>query len=100
MGFRIVWTEPALSDLEGLVRFIAQDDTQTAIRVGDEIVAHAGILESFPEIGPIYLRRPGGLIRQITCRPFRIFYRVDLEIRVVHILHVWHGARQEPGGMV
>ena len=100
MGFRIIWTEPALCDLEGLVRFIAQDDKQAAIRVGDEIVDHVAILETFPEIGPIYRQRPGGTIRQITCRPFRIFYRVYHEDHCVQIIHVWHGARQDPGNMV
>ncbi len=100
MGFSIVWTEPALSDLEELVSFIAKDGAETAVRVGDEIVAHVSLLESFPEIGPVYRRRPDGDVRQITCRPFRVFYRVQHAERVVEILHVWHGARQEPGDMV
>ena len=77
MDFRIVWTAPALEDLEGLVRYIAQDDTAAAIRVGDQIVDHVGVLRSFPEIGPVYRRRPAGDVRQITCRPFRVFYRIS-----------------------
>ncbi|MBT5926737.1 MAG: type II toxin-antitoxin system RelE/ParE family toxin [Verrucomicrobia bacterium] len=35
-------------------------------------------------------------MRQITCRPFRIFYRIQKEKETVEILHVWHGARQDP----
>ena len=96
MDFKIVWTEPALQDLEELVRFIAADEAATAIRVGDEIVDHVELLNSFPEIGPVYRRRPAMDVRQIACRPFRIFYRVRRESKTVEILHVWHGARREP----
>jgi plasmid stabilization system protein ParE len=66
MDFRIVWTDPALSDLAELVRYIAQDDPKVAVRVGEEIVDHVGVLGTFPEIGPLYRRRPGGDVRQIT----------------------------------
>lgn len=100
MGFRLVWTEPALRDLEELVRFIAQEDATAAVRIGDEIVDHVGILASFPEIGPVYRHKPGRDVRQITCRPFRIFYRVRRAERAVEILHVWHGARSEPEDLV
>ena len=96
MDFRIVWTDPALLDLEELVRFIAQDNTTAAARVGDEIVDHVGILTAFPEIGPVYRRRSTGDVRQITVRPFRIFYRVRRVRKLVEILHIWHGARREP----
>ncbi len=48
MDLRIVWTAPALEDLEALVRYIAQDDTSAAVRVGDKIVDHVGVLASFP----------------------------------------------------
>src|SRR5687767_4490617 len=96
MGWSIVWTEPALQDLGELVRFIAKDNPDMAVRVGDEIVDHVEILKTFPEIGPIYRRRETGDVRQITCRPFRVFYRVRKREEVVEVLHVWHGARQEP----
>ena len=100
MGFRIVWTAPALEDLEALVRYIAEDDVTAAVRVGDKIVDHVSVLASFPEIGPVYRRRNTGDVRQITCRPFRIFYRIEHSKQLVEILHVWHGARQEPSDVV
>jgi plasmid stabilization system protein ParE len=100
MDFRIVWTAPALEDLEALVRYIAQDDATAAARIGDKIVDHVSVLASFPEIGPVYRRRISGDVRQITCRPFRIFYRIERAKELVEILHVWHGARQEPSDVV
>ena len=96
MGFAIDWTETALEDLADLVRFIAEDDPEAALRVGGEVIDHVGILSTFPEIGPVFRQRPMGVIRQITCRPVRIFYRVHGEAERVEILHGWHGARRDP----
>ncbi|MBT5926738.1 MAG: type II toxin-antitoxin system RelE/ParE family toxin [Verrucomicrobia bacterium] len=54
MDFPIVWTDPALQDLEELVRFIATDDSAAAIRIGVKSVKHVEILQTFPEIGPVF----------------------------------------------
>jgi hypothetical protein len=35
-------------------------------------------------------------LREIVFRPYRIFYDVSDKLQQVQILHVWHGARQEP----
>jgi plasmid stabilization system protein ParE len=43
MDLRIVWTAPALEDLEELVRYIAQDDATAAARVGNKIVDHVSV---------------------------------------------------------
>ena len=96
MDFQVNWTEPALHGLEGLVRFIAHDDPEAALRVGHQIVTHVGILSSFPEIGPVYRKRSGGNVRQVTCLGYRIFYRVKASRQTVEVLHVWHGARRDP----
>lgn len=100
MDFKIIWTAPALEDLQAVVRYIARNDPTAAVRVGDKIIDHIEVLKSFPEIGPVYRRRPAGDVRQITCRPFRVFYRLNRDKRLVEILHVWHGARQEPWDVV
>lgn len=76
MDFRIVWTHPALDDLAELVRYIASDDPETAIRVGDDIVDHVAVLATFPEIVPVYQPRRGKGVRQITCRPFHFEYSI------------------------
>jgi plasmid stabilization system protein ParE len=35
-------------------------------------------------------------LREIVFRSYRIFYDVSEASRNVEILHVWHGAREEP----
>jgi toxin ParE1/3/4 len=96
MGWRIDWTEPALDDLADVVAFIAADDPEVAVRVGDKIAEHVELLKGHPEMGSFYRRRPAGDIQQILEYPFRIFYRLRKDAEVVEILHVWHGARDEP----
>jgi plasmid stabilization system protein ParE len=64
--------------------------------LGEGIHSHVQILASFPFIGPAYPRGASGPLREIVFRPYRIFYDVNERQRTVEILHVWHGARDEP----
>jgi mRNA-degrading endonuclease RelE of RelBE toxin-antitoxin system len=35
-------------------------------------------------------------IREMICKPYRIFYRVKDEVKVVEVIRFWHVARGEP----
>jgi len=93
MGFKIIWTDSAVSDLEDVFHYIAQDNPEAARRVAQEVVDHVAILESFPFIGPTYPRGSSGSLRHIVVRYYRIFYDVNESRQSVEILHIWHGAR-------
>ena len=95
MDFKVVWTEPAIEDLRQICFYISADNPFAAQQVGDDIFRHVEILGSFPFIGPSYPRGSPGEIREIICRNYRIFYRVKEETKVVEILTIWHGAREE-----
>jgi toxin ParE1/3/4 len=96
MDFKIVWTDPALNDLQDLVSHIAQDSPAVAERVGNEILARIDLLMNHPFMGAVYRRSRQRDIREVLCRKYRIFYRVIDEDRRVEVLTVWHGARREP----
>jgi toxin ParE1/3/4 len=96
MDFQVVWTEPAVADLEAITRHIATQSPTAADRVGNSILEHVEILRSFPFIGPVYPSDPRETTREIVCMKYRIFYRVNEEQKQVEILTVWHGSRQEP----
>jgi toxin ParE1/3/4 len=96
MEFKIIWSEAAISDLGEICSYIAADNPEAALRVGNGILGHVRILGSFPFIGPPYPRGTDGTLREIVFRPYRIFYDVNESYRAVEILHVWHSARQEP----
>jgi len=96
MDFKIIWSDAAIADLQDIWSYIAQHDPKAAERVGRGILAHVRILESFPFIGPTYPRGAKGKLREIVFSSYRIFYDVSEESHTVEIVHVWHGARDEP----
>ena len=96
MDFKIIWSDAAIADLYDIGSYIAQHDPQAAERIGRGILDHVRILASFPFIGPPYPKGAHGPLREIVFRPYRIFYDVSEASRQVEILHVWHGAREEP----
>ena len=96
MDFKIIWSDAALADLQDIWTYVAEHDPQAADRIGRGILAHVRILASFPFIGPAYPRGAKGTLREIVFRSYRIFYDVNEQSRSVEVLHVWHGARDEP----
>jgi len=53
-------------------------------------------LNSFPNSGTFFHKLGRNDVREISVRPYRVFYRVNESQRFVYVLTVWHGARQEP----
>ncbi|MEK7677268.1 MAG: type II toxin-antitoxin system RelE/ParE family toxin [Verrucomicrobiota bacterium] len=90
----IIFSLQAIADLESAVRFIAKDNPDAAVRVGNSLMDRVAILENFPLVGSPYPKRPG--VRKLVSRPYLIFYRPRLEENCVDILRYWHGARGEP----
>ena len=82
----IVWTEPALSDLDASADFIALENPVAAQKLVRRIFRHVEQLADHPKSGlkPAELR--GSNYRQIIEPPCRVFYRHN-NIRVF-ILHV------------
>lgn len=88
---RVIWAEPALSDLEVIANYIALDDPDAARRLVRRIFRHVSHLQDHPKLGskPHELKRLR--YRQIVEPPCRIFYREDRG-RVL-ILHVMRSER-------
>ena len=96
MDFKVIWSDTAISDIQDICSYIARHDPRAAHRMGRGILEHVRILASFPFIGPWYPRGGRGSLREIVFGSYRIFYDVSEESRSFEILHVWHGAREEP----
>lgn len=87
----IVWTEPALSDLDAIADYIAIENPLAAAELVRRVIGHVEQLADHPESGsrPIELKR--SRYRQIVEPPCRIFYRHDG--RRVFILHLMRSER-------
>jgi addiction module RelE/StbE family toxin len=94
MGCKIIFSPQAIADLESAVRFIAKDNPDTAVRVGNALIDRVAVLENFPLIGSPYPKRHG--VRKLVARPYVIFYRFRQKENSVDILRYWHGSRDEP----
>ncbi|MFY9983120.1 MAG: type II toxin-antitoxin system RelE/ParE family toxin [Chthoniobacterales bacterium] len=89
---KVVWTEPALSDLDAIADYIAFDNPAAASQLVQRIFEHVDQLERYPESGSVPSELRGSRYRQIVEAPCRVFYRYDGK-RVL-ILHVMRGERQ------
>ncbi len=87
----IVWTLPALSDLDAIADYIALESPVAAAELVQRVYAHVGQLADHPDSGsrPQELRR--SRYRQIVEPPCRVFYRHDGQ--KVFILHVMRSER-------
>ncbi|MGV7197319.1 type II toxin-antitoxin system RelE/ParE family toxin [Xanthomonas axonopodis] len=83
----IVWSEPALADLDAIADYIALEDAAAAAALVRRVFAHVEQLAEHPESGsrPQELKR--SRYRQIVEPPCRVFYRVDgHRVVVVHVM--------------
>ena len=96
MDYKVIWSDAAISDLYEICSHIAKSDPEAAQLIGEAILGHAQVLESFPFIGRSYPRGAQARLREIVYRAYRIFYDVSEPLGTVEILHVRHGARDEP----
>jgi toxin ParE1/3/4 len=87
----VIWTSPALDDLNDIAEYIALSNIQAAKILTQKIFDKISRLESHPESG----KRPLELInlnyREVNVNPCRIFYKVDSD--KVYILHVMRQER-------
>jgi len=95
MDFKVLIADSAIADLKEIVEFVAEDNSDAAIRLGKRLLAHALSLATMPQRFPFHDKRRG--IRKMPLPPFLIFYVRDETASVVSILHFWDGARRSPG---
>jgi len=89
---QIIWTEPALNDLDELAEYIALDKPNAAKKLVSSVFTKVERLENFPKSG----RKPPELkksrYREVIIPPCRIFYR--LEDEKVFILYVMRSEKR------
>lgn len=88
---RVIWTDPALSDLEGIADYIALDDPEAAKRLVRKVFRRVEQLIEHPGSGstPPELRKLNNY-RQLVEPPCRVFYRLSGD-DTIYIIHVMRG---------
>ena len=90
---QIVWTEPALRDLDEIAEYIALDKYSVAKNLVEQVFARVEQLQKFPESG----RKPPELPKdsryfEVIVGPCRIFYRID--DNKLYILYIMRSERR------
>lgn len=87
----IVWSEPALSDLDAIADYIALEDPTAASELVKRVLAHVEQLADHPQSGSRPQELGQSRYRQVVEPPCRIFYRHDGH--KVFILYVMRAER-------
>jgi toxin ParE1/3/4 len=90
---QIVWTEPALRDLDEIAEYIALDKYSAAQNLVEQVFSRVAQLQEFPESG----RKPPELPKnsryyEVIVGPCRIFYRIDN--KKLYVLYIMRSERQ------
>ena len=92
---RVIWSEPALEDLDDIFEYILAENVQAAGRVLERVDEGVARLATHPAMG-----RPGSIVGTrelvIAGTPYVAAYEIDTAGDAVHILAVRHGARLWP----
>jgi toxin ParE1/3/4 len=73
----VIWTEPALSDLDAIADYIALDKPEAARQLIQRVFQHVEQLSDHPKSGSRPPELKGWRYRQIVEPPCRVFYRID-----------------------
>ncbi len=82
----MIWTNPALEDLNDIAEYIALSNLQSAKKLVEKIFDKVERLEAFPESGKKPIELANLNYREVVVNPCRIFYKIDND--KVFILHV------------
>jgi len=73
----VIWTEPALQELDSIAEYIALDNVVAASALVEEVFDKTERLESFPQSGRISPELPNSIYRDVVVPPCRVFYREE-----------------------
>ncbi|MBI9107238.1 MAG: type II toxin-antitoxin system RelE/ParE family toxin [Spirochaetales bacterium] len=87
---KVIWTKPALNDLDDIISYIATDSVNTAIKQYERIKETSKDIGDFPKQGRIIPELQNENLtkfREIIVKPWRMMYRIeDNRILILAIL--------------
>lgn len=91
----IIWTEPALSDLNDIAEYIALENVAAAKQLVRSVFLKVERLEAFPESGRIPPELEHLNYREVVVSPCRIFYkRVEDKVFILYVMRAERDLRK------
>ena len=88
----IIWTEPALDDLDAIAGYIALDKPGAAKRIVRKIFSRIELIAVFPKSGGKPRDLIGTPYRQVVVSPVKVFYRIGGDR--IYVIYVMRGEQQ------
>ena len=88
---QIIWTEPALDNLNDIAEYIAISNPHAAKQLVENVFSKIQKLEQLPDSGRVPEEISHLNYREVVVNPCRVFYKVDNDS--VFILHVMRQER-------
>lgn len=89
---KIVWTEPALNNLDDIAEYIALSHLPAASKLVQTIFTTVDRLQQHPNSGKVPQELPELGIREVVVNPCRVFYKQKGE--TIYILHIMRQEQQ------
>ncbi len=89
---KIIWTEPALNDLNEIVEYIALDKIHAANNFVKNVFTSTERLEQFPHSGRKIPELKKSRYREVIVNPCRVIYRIEND--KVYILYVMRSEKK------
>lgn len=83
---RLIWTEPALQELDTIADYISLDNPVAARKLVQEVFQRLKKLKDHPKSGKLVEEFEQTIYRELVVPPCRLFYREENE--VIYIVHV------------
>jgi plasmid stabilization system protein ParE len=97
VAFQVLYTEPALADLEAVMARSWQRHPESTERFAAALLNHVDLLRELPFLGAAIHAFPG--VRRLLHSPLHVYYAVHEEAQRVEVLHIWHARRQPPDAL-
>ncbi len=83
---QVIWTEPALEDLDRIADYISLDNPIAAKELVSKCLETVENLTQHTKMGKAVPELEQSVYRQLFISPCRIFYRIDNDI--IYIIHI------------
>ena len=93
---RLIWTEPALKDLETIAEYIALDKPDAARKYVQKVFTAVERLSHFPKSGSVPPEISNLPYRQVVVAPCRVFYRCAKDyVFIIFVMRAEQNLRQD-----
>jgi len=92
---RLIYTEKALADFKSILDYIALDNPEASVKLGQGLLETCELIAQQPEIG-VRKGTHGSTQRRFTHRGYAIYYRnLEHSVRIQRFLHPSLDARKQ-----